>query len=48
MRAVKKPVSEGGGYSLLKLLLRKIRELLSGAIEVRYVSVPVWRPWRDF
>jgi hypothetical protein len=34
--------------AFLKGLLGKIMELLSEAREVRYVSVPVWRPWRDF
>jgi hypothetical protein len=31
-----------------KHIFNKIRELLSKAIDVRYVSVPVWKPWRDF
>lgn len=41
--------------AMLKRLLNKIRELLSAATDdrymasdVRYTSVPVWRPWRDF
>jgi hypothetical protein len=35
--------------TVLKQMLNKIRELLSRVIEdVRYVSVPIWRPWRDF
>jgi hypothetical protein len=33
---------------VLKRLGNKIRELLSKAMEVRYVSVAVWKPWRDF
>jgi hypothetical protein len=44
-----------GRLAMLKRLLHKIRELLreagelfSEARDVRYVSVPVWRPWRDF
>jgi hypothetical protein len=32
----------------LKRLLDKVRELLSDARDLRYVSVAVWRPWRDF
>jgi hypothetical protein len=32
----------------LKRLLGKVRELLGDARDLRYVSVPVWRPWRDF
>jgi len=28
--------------------LIKLRELLSEARDVRYVSVPFWRPWRDY
>jgi hypothetical protein len=31
----------------LKNFLRKIDELLFRASEVRYLSVPIWRPWRD-
>jgi hypothetical protein len=34
--------------TVLKHTLNKIRELLSEARNVRYVSVPLWRPWRDF
>jgi hypothetical protein len=44
---------------VLKHLLNKVRELLNKAREckpladspsyrVRYTSVPVWKPWRDF
>jgi hypothetical protein len=33
---------------MLKHMLNKVRELLGKAIEVRYVSVAVWKPWRDF
>lgn len=29
-------------------LLNKLRELLDELRDVRYVTVPVWRPWRDF
>ncbi len=32
----------------LKHVLNKVRGLLSDARDVRYVAVPVWRPWRDF
>jgi hypothetical protein len=34
--------------TVLKRVLNKLRELLSKAIDLRYVSVPIWRPWRDF
>jgi hypothetical protein len=35
---------------MLKRILDKVRELLNRAVasDVRYLSVPVWRPWRDF
>jgi hypothetical protein len=33
---------------MLKHLLNKLRELLREIMDVRYTSVPVWRPWRDF
>jgi hypothetical protein len=33
---------------VLKHMLNQLRALLSEARDVRYVSVPVWRPWRDF
>ena len=40
---------------MFKRLLSKLRELLRRATdelymarEVRYTSVPVWRPWRDY
>lgn len=40
---------------MLKNILRKVRELLDKAREffdesgdVLYLSVPVWKPWRDF
>jgi hypothetical protein len=32
----------------LKRLLNKVREVLRKAIDVGYVSVPIWKPWRDF
>jgi len=32
----------------LKQLLKKFSALLVEARDVRYVSVPVWRPWRNF
>jgi len=31
-----------------RALLSRIRELLDKPTEVRYTSVPLWRPWRDF
>jgi hypothetical protein len=34
--------------TVLKHMLNRVRELLSDARDVRYVSVPLWRPWRDF
>jgi hypothetical protein len=34
--------------TVLKHLLNKFSELLSKARDVRYVTVPVWKPWRDF
>jgi len=33
---------------MLKRILNKVTEVLSKVMDVRYVSVPVWRPWRDF
>jgi len=46
-------------FTVVKLLLKKIRELLERARKwnahedgaagrVEYASVPYWRPWRDF
>jgi hypothetical protein len=32
----------------MKHILNKVRELLREARDVRYVSVPIWRPWRNF
>ena len=32
----------------LKRALAKLIELLTETSDVRYVSVPIWRPWRDF
>jgi len=34
--------------SLLQLLFTKVRELFNKGTNVRYTSVPIWRPWRDF
>ena len=34
--------------TMLKRLLAKFQELLTEATKLRYVAVPVWRPWRDF
>jgi len=31
-----------------KQILNKVRELFRRVEDVRYTSVPVWRPWRDF
>jgi hypothetical protein len=33
---------------LLRRVLTRLIELLTETSEVRYVSVPIWRPWRDF
>jgi hypothetical protein len=35
-------------FTVLAHMLYRLRELLSKVIDVRYVSVPIWRPWRDF
>jgi hypothetical protein len=35
-------------FIMMKQFLDKIGEWLGKAMEVRYVSVPVWKPWRDF
>jgi len=35
-------------FSKVRQLLSKARDVLSRVIDVRYVSVPIWRPWRDF
>jgi hypothetical protein len=32
----------------LREMLNKIKELLNRPSDVRYLSVPIWRPWRDF
>jgi len=32
----------------LKRLLHRVRELFSKDVTVRYSSVPVWKPWRDY
>lgn len=34
--------------TVLKRMLNKVREVLIKARDVRYVSVPIWRPWRDY
>jgi hypothetical protein len=34
--------------TFLKLLFAKLRELSQRRTDVRYTSVPLWRPWRDF
>ena len=33
---------------MLKHLFDKVRELFNKIMDVRYTSVPYWRPWRDF
>jgi hypothetical protein len=33
---------------MLKRLRNSLRELFSQARDVRYISVPIWRPWRDY
>jgi len=35
-------------FAMLQNILRKIKEFLIKARDVSYVSVPVWKPWRDF
>jgi hypothetical protein len=35
-------------FARLNWLLHRLRDLLERTEEVRYYSVPVWRPWRDF
>ncbi len=37
-----------GRLTVLKSMLNKVRELLDKAGELRYLSVPLWKPWRDF
>ena len=32
----------------MRQLLKKITEFLIKARDVSYVSVPLWKPWRDF
>jgi hypothetical protein len=34
--------------ALVVQLLGKVRDLFDKTPDVRYTSVPVWRPWRDF
>lgn len=34
--------------TVLKRILNKIGEWLNTTTDVRYVSVPLWKPWRDF
>jgi hypothetical protein len=31
-----------------KRVLETVRELFSRPTNVRYTSVPLWKPWRDF
>jgi len=35
-------------FAVLKRMFNKVRELLSEARDVRFVSVPLWKPWRDY
>jgi hypothetical protein len=37
-----------GEVNLLKLLFGIVRQFLVEFIEMKYTSVPYWRPWRDF
>jgi hypothetical protein len=33
----------------LRMFLQKLEEFFYWSnLEVRYLSVPIWRPWRDF
>jgi len=32
----------------LKKMLNKLLDVLKRAKDVRYTSVPIWKPWRDF
>lgn len=34
--------------NFLRELLEKVHEMISRPTDVRYTSVPYWRPWRDF
>jgi hypothetical protein len=34
--------------SKVRELLTRVGELLRRPTDVRYTSVPLWRPWRDF
>ena len=34
--------------SFLRDLLARVCALFSKDTDVRYTSVPIWRPWRDF
>jgi len=33
---------------VLKRMFNKLIELLTEARDVRFVSVPLWKPWRDY
>jgi hypothetical protein len=33
---------------VLKRIVEKLVALIAGVLDVRYVAVPIWRPWRDF
>jgi hypothetical protein len=41
-------VQSPGRLTVLKHMLDRVKELLNEARDLRYVSVPLWRPWRDF
>lgn len=44
------PAMNAGDLRLMwwKLVLETVRELFSRPTNVRYTSVPLWKPWRDF
>jgi len=41
-------ISEVLRLTMLKSLRDQLKEFIHEAMVVRYVAVPVWRPWRDF
>jgi hypothetical protein len=40
--------AEVSRLSILRRIFTKVRELLDRPTDVRYTSVPIWRPWRKF
>jgi hypothetical protein len=34
--------------TMLRHILNEFREFLDKATDVHYLSVPLWKPWRDF